>query len=408
MSASPAWWQPLGIAAAAVALLLAAPALAVGSPIGRAAQTKTLTVTIQDAGDAPDATGWGRVTSRPAGIDCPGSCSAAFARGSSVELTVRPAAGYAFEQWAFTNNGSEGCQGSRDATCTLTIRADNDFAPQITALLKPGAQLFAAPAGAGSLTISPGDPGGSGDPCELERPPLSGLPSECRPRVPKGARVTITAVPDPGARFAGWSDFNCSPASTVCTLPVRGERFVTARFDPMSLTLRRGAFGDVTVTPPGFVCTLTPDDCQLSYKPLTVVTLRRSQPADDPDQGFWIGSCTGTGETCTLRILKDEWVRGGDDPGSTPTPIGSGLRIVRGGNKRGRITGGAVAGGKSYNCGATCFRSGFAYGDRVRLKAKPFKKARFKRWSDDRMGRNRIVAAGYVTRLKAIFGKKRR
>lgn len=304
MCASSAWWQPLGIAAAAIVFLLAAPPLAAGSPVGRAAQTKTLTVSIQDVGNAEDVSSWGRVVSSPAGIDCPGSCSAAFARGSAVELTARPAAGYAFEQWAFASTGAEGCDGSREAACTLRIRDDNDFPAQITASLRPGAQLFAAPAGSGSVTISPGDPGGSGAPCDLERPPLSGLPSECQPRLPTGTRATITAVPDPGARFVGWSDFGCSSASTVCTLTVRGERFITARFDPVSLTLRRGAFGDVTVTPPGFVCTLTGEDCHLSYKPNAQVTLRRSQPAEDPGQGFWIGSCFGTGETCTLRISR--------------------------------------------------------------------------------------------------------
>lgn len=407
MPASSPRSQRLGIAVATILLCLAAPPLAAGSPVARAAQTKTLTVTIQDAGSAPDVTGWGRVVSSPAGIDCPGSCSAAFERGSAVQLTAQPAAGYAFEQWAFASNGSSGCESSREPACTLTIRDDNDFPAQITALLRPGAQLFATPAGSGSLTISPGDPGGSGDPCELERPPLSGLPSECVPRMPKGTMATITAVPDPGARFVGWSDFRCSPASTVCTLPVRGNRFITARFDPMFLTLQLGAFGDVTVTPPGFVCTLTGADCQLPYTPKTRVTLRRSQPAEDPNEGFWIGSCVGTGETCTLRIRKDEWVRAGDDPSATPTPIGSGLRVIRGGNKRGRITGGAVAGGKSYSCGSTCFHGGFAYGDRVRLKAKPFKRARFKRWSDGSTTRDRIVAAGYVTHIKAVFRKKR-
>lgn len=57
-------------------------------------------------------TGSGRVTSSPAGISCPGSCSASFDSGTSLDLAATAASG-----WSFTGF-SGGCTG---ATCNLTL-----------------------------------------------------------------------------------------------------------------------------------------------------------------------------------------------------------------------------------------------------------------------------------------------
>lgn len=365
-------------------------------------------MTVADDAGAANVMGWARVTSSPAGIDCPGDCAGDFASASTVQLTTQPAPGFAFTQWAFTNNGSMGCEGSRDATCSLTIRADNDFAPAITALVRPATQLFAVPAGSGTLQIAPGDPAGSGAACMLARPPLSGLPPECAPRLVRGTTVRVTAVPDPGARFVGWSDFACPASSMTCELTMDGDQYITATFSPVFLTISPGTFGDITATPPGLVCVFGGLDCDIPYEPRALVTLRRAHPSADPDQTSWIGSCEGTDDTCVVRVLKNEWVRAGASPGATPTPIGSSLRVVRGGNKRGRVIGASVKGGKAYNCGTVCLRSGFAFNERVRLTARPYGGARFKRWSDNRTSRERVLPVGPYTKIKAIFGKKKK
>src|SRR5262249_29955761 len=44
--------------------------------------------------------GGGTVTSSPAGITCPGTCSSSFASGTMVTLTAQPAAGSAFTGWS--------------------------------------------------------------------------------------------------------------------------------------------------------------------------------------------------------------------------------------------------------------------------------------------------------------------
>ncbi len=67
-------------------------------------------------------TGSGAVSSQPAGIDCTGTCNAAFAIGSTVTLTATPAAGQQFSLWG-------GACGGRALTCDVTM----DQARSVTA-----------------------------------------------------------------------------------------------------------------------------------------------------------------------------------------------------------------------------------------------------------------------------------
>lgn len=59
-------------------------------------------------------TGSGTVTSSPAGINCPGTCTATFSAGAAVVLTAAPASGTTFAGW------SGACTGL--TTCNLTVK----------------------------------------------------------------------------------------------------------------------------------------------------------------------------------------------------------------------------------------------------------------------------------------------
>src|SRR5579863_2256767 len=95
-----------------IILLLSSVAL-YASPQMPAGAGATATLTVSLAGS-----GKGSVSSTPAGINCPGSCSASFSAGTQVTLIETPAQGS-------TSAGlSEGdCNGNGDS-CTVTLQSD--------------------------------------------------------------------------------------------------------------------------------------------------------------------------------------------------------------------------------------------------------------------------------------------
>ncbi len=82
-------------------------------------------------------TGTGVVTSAPSGIDCGATCTATFAKGTSVVLTARPNSGSTFSGW------SGACSGT--GSCTLTMNSDQSV----------GAAFDIAPQGTPKIAVSP-------------------------------------------------------------------------------------------------------------------------------------------------------------------------------------------------------------------------------------------------------------
>lgn len=78
------------------------------SKAGSSSNSSSVQLTVQLSGE-----GSGTVISSPEGIDCPATCSAEFVQGTSVALTVSPAAGSAFSSWSGT------CAGAANS-CTIT------------------------------------------------------------------------------------------------------------------------------------------------------------------------------------------------------------------------------------------------------------------------------------------------
>ncbi len=120
------------------------PGLSIGSSTGDITGTPTTTGSFSPAVTATDAKGgsrgtsftWtinpaspteltvslggsgsGKVTSAPAGISCPGACSASFAHGTQVTLSANPSPGSKFAGWS-----GGGCSGT--GACTLSMSSD--------------------------------------------------------------------------------------------------------------------------------------------------------------------------------------------------------------------------------------------------------------------------------------------
>ena len=157
---------------------------------------RTLDVTLAGAGS-------GSVASVPAGISCPGDCTEAYADGTAVTLTATPAVGSYFIGW------SGSCSGS--GSCDLMMTANR----AVTATFGLLRTLDVTVAGGGGGSVA-------------SVPPGIACPGDCTEAYVDGTAVTLTATPDAGASFLGWSG-SCS-GSGDCDLTMTANRAVTATF----------------------------------------------------------------------------------------------------------------------------------------------------------------------------------
>ncbi len=228
-------------------------------------------------------TGSGTVTSNPAGINCPSTCSQTFAGGPQVNLTATPSGG---SNWVFSG-WSGACSGA--GPCTVTMAA----AQSVTATFVQGYPLSVNVSGSGTVTSSP-----AGMNC----------PTTCSDGYASNTSVTLTATPAGGWSFSGWS-FGIAtgglgtPCSTAgagpCTVLMNTATSVTAIFTQITYPLAVSVFGNGTVTssPPGITCGAT---CSSSFGSGTQVTLTAT-PAQGAVFNGWGGVCSGTGN-CVVTM----------------------------------------------------------------------------------------------------------
>ena len=221
-------------------------------------------------------TGSGTVTSSPAGISCPSTCSAGFASGTPVTLTATPASGWTFSNWGGACSGSAGC--------SVTMNA----AASVTATFVQNVALSVSVTGSGTVTSSP-----AGINC----------PSTCSANFAPATQVTLTATPAGGSGFAGWSGA-CSGFGN-CLVTMNAAQSVTATFAQPAYTLNVSVSGNGTVTssPAGVSC---PSVCTMNYASGTPVTLTAT-PTGGATFSGWGGACSGNG-SCLVTMNSLESV----------------------------------------------------------------------------------------------------
>ena len=116
----------------------------------------------------------------------------------------------------------------------------------------------------------------------------------CQKTYDPGTRVTLTATPDLGSRFTGWTGA-CTNQQGPCALTMTDTRVVTARFTAvdtyrLSVSKQGTGQGTVTSTPAGIDCG---SSCESSFNDGEEVTLTASAAAGSAFTG-WSGACTGT------------------------------------------------------------------------------------------------------------------
>lgn len=133
----------------------------------------------------------------------------------------------------------------------------------------------------------------------------------CRGKFDPGSIVTLTAVPDAGSNFIGWSGA-CAGTSASCSVTIDGTKYVEATFatvDAMPLdqftieTTKSGTgSGTITSSPLGINCG---PDCSEVYNSGASVTLSAYSNTGSTFAG-WKGACPDTSNSisskCTLTM----------------------------------------------------------------------------------------------------------
>ncbi len=173
-----------------------------------AAETVSANFTAEDGVNVAIAgSGTGTVVSSPAGINCPGTCSASYAQGTQVTLTETPGANIYFGGW------SGACTGT--ANCSVTVSA----AENVTATFNAADVLTVTTSGTGAGTVTSSPAGIS---C------TSGSSTGCTASFPPSTIVTLTESPGGTDTFSGWAGA-CS-GTGACTITLSAAASVSAGF----------------------------------------------------------------------------------------------------------------------------------------------------------------------------------
>lgn len=150
----------------------------------------------------------GLVTSEPQGIVCGGSNKQCRAQFSAVQLTATPNAGFEFIRWV-------GCESRQQNVCSLQLTKKTTVKAVFKAL--PRFTLKVTKNKLGSVISAP-----AGLKCPDKK-------KSCTAKFIKGMQVTLTAVPQAGRLFAGWTGV-CSGLD-ACTVVMDGGKGVAAMFE---------------------------------------------------------------------------------------------------------------------------------------------------------------------------------
>ncbi|MGA3259608.1 MAG: S8 family serine peptidase [Bryobacteraceae bacterium] len=220
-----------------------------------------------------------------------------YAAGTVVTLIATPNAGSTFAGW------SGACSGT--GNCTVTMNANQAVTAAFNLTVTVNPTLTITTSGTGSGTVSPSPAGTScGSGC------LS---------FAAGTVVALTAAPNTGSTFAGWSGA-CSGTGS-CTVSMNSNQAVTAAFNltvtvnpTLTITTSGTGSGTVSSSPTGTSCG---SGC-LSFAAGTTVTLTATPNTSSTFAG-WSGACSGTG-SCTVTMNSSQAVTATFDPTVDITP----------------------------------------------------------------------------------------
>ncbi len=238
----------------------------------------------------------------------------------------------------------------------------------------------AAPTGYQVLTVTPQ---GTGSGTVTSSPAEITCGSKCTGFFNDNASVTLTATPNSGSTFAGWSG---ACTTTPCTVTMNATKNVIATFNAISnndltITKTGTATGSVTSSSgDGITCG---SDCQQGYPSPKTVTLT-AKPASCAELAQWSGGCSGAAQICSVMV------NGSTTVNAQFNPITYGLTVNNLGqvNSLGAGSGRVVSNPTAINCatnpsnGAIC-TDAVKCGQAIKLTATPDSGHRFVKWTGD-------------------------
>jgi hypothetical protein len=317
----------------------------------------------------------GIVTSDVPGINCGNTCSHNYAAHTVVTLTANPN-GAVFKGW--TGGGCSGtgtCVVTTDQAATVSARFDLPQFPLV---------IFRAGPGSGEVTSTP-----AGISCPF---------TTCFASFLQGTLVTLTAAPDGGADFAGWSGGGCTGAG-VCRVTMEEATTVTATFTLkqflLGVNLQGSGSGRVTSDVGGIDCG---SNCLASLPAHTVITLTAHPAAGSLFHG-WGRPCEGT-DTCVITLESDltDLVATFNLPSFT-------VAVLRPGDGSGTVR----SSPSGITCGNGCLAD-FPLGTSVTLTATAGTNSAFTGWSGACSGTAAcVVSSGVIGTVfvSAIFSHER-
>lgn len=298
--------------------------------------------------------GSGRVTSAPAGISCPATCSGQFAADSTVTLTATPTPGWSFAGFGGACSGTASCAVAMNApksvTATFappntvyalavataggTVTSDvpgivcgtscvGGYGAGVDVTLTPSgspvawggacsgsgacvvpmtrARAVTASIGGATLALSPVAVSVTGPGVVSSTPAAIQCGAACGAVFGRGSTLILTATPSPGDVFAGWSG-SCRDVSRTCRISLTGATAAAASFVkqgtqyPVAVT--KAGRGTVRSQPGGIACG---SDCEGRFAAGTDALL-----AAQPEEGWafihWSGACKGKKTSCRLDM----------------------------------------------------------------------------------------------------------
>jgi uncharacterized repeat protein (TIGR02543 family) len=194
----------------------------------------------------------------------PNPTNGTYDDGTSVSLTATPDAGYQFDGWSGDATGN---------TNPLTITMDADKA--VTAMFSKIQKTLTITATNGVVATNPNPTNGAYD---------------------DGTSVSLTATPDAGYQFDGWSG-DATGNTNPLAITMDADKAVTAMFSKIQRTL--------TITATNGTVISNPSPINGTYDNGTIVTLTGTA---DAGFGFvnWSGDSSATTNTITITMDADK------------------------------------------------------------------------------------------------------